>query len=47
MLLSMEYISKILIFPTDKVSAGRLVLLTHTFSFGRSVTVHKSAKNAL
>ena len=32
---------------TDKVSAGRQVLLTHTFSFGRSVTVHKSAKDAL
>ena len=32
---------------SDKVSAGRQVLLTHTFSFGRSVTVHKSAKDAL
>ena len=35
-------------FPrTDKVSAGRQVLLTHTFSLGRSVTVHKSAKDTL
>ena len=47
MLPSMEYISKISIFRSDKVSAGRQVLLTHTFSFGRSVTVHKSAKDAL
>ena len=35
------------IFEMGKKAAGRQVLLTHTFSFGRSVTVHKSAKDAL
>ena len=32
---------------TEKESAGRYVLLAHTFSLGRNVTVHKSAEDAL
>ena len=38
---------EIRIYQTDKASAGRYVLLAHTFSLGRGVTVHKSAENAL
>ena len=39
--------NKFRIYQTDKVSAGRYILLAHTFSLGRDVAVHKSAKNAL
>ena len=39
--------NKFRIYLTEKESAGRYVLLSHTFSLGRGVTVHKSAKDAL
>ena len=35
------------IYLTEKESAGRYVLLSHTFSLGRGVAVHKSAEDAL
>ncbi len=39
--------SEIRIYLTEKESAGKYVLLAHTFSLGRGVTVHKSAEDAL
>ena len=39
--------SEIRIYLTEKKSAGRYVLLAHTFSLGRGVAVHKSAEDAL
>ena len=39
--------NKLRIYQTEKESAGRYVLLAHTFSLGRGVTVHKSAEDAL
>ena len=39
--------NKLRIYLSEKESAGRYVLLAHTFSLGRGVTVHKSAEDAL
>ena len=39
--------NKFRIYLTEKESAGRYVLLSHTFSLGRGVAVHKSAEDAL
>ena len=38
---------KFWIYLTEKESAGRYVLLSHTLSLGRGVAVHKSAEDAL
>ena len=35
------------VFVEEDISAGRQVLLTHSFLLGRSATVHKNAKDAL